>query len=194
MSTTPTVATVPLMPSASEVPRRSRFQFPLAGLLVLVGVLAALLWSGSAETAVTASLEAATHGQAEGLTVTVHPDPYFVYSEDGAGVIGITVTAPDGTALPVTLTSESFTYGPHREGLQVGTFEVPPGAGLVDYRVMVTTTQGQGDAAIAVTTFDVASFNRMNRWGVAALLAVNVGVAVALLVLPAGGARFRRSG
>lgn len=194
MSTTPKAPTVPLMSSTSAVPRRPPLRFLLAVPLVLVGVLAALLWSGTAQTAVTASLEAAVHGQAQEITVTPHPDPYFVYSEDGAAVTGITVTAPDGTTLPVTLTSESFSYGPHREGLQVGTFEVPAGAGLVDYRVVVTTAQRQGDAAIAVTTFDVAHFNRMNRWGMAALLAVNVGVAVALLVLPTGRGRIRRPG
>jgi hypothetical protein len=139
-------------------------------------------------------MDAATHGTAEGLTLTAHPDPYFVYTENGDAVSAITVTAPDGSTLPVTLMSESFTYGPHREGRQVGTFDVPVGRGLTDYRVVVTTDQGQGDAAIAASTFDAAGFIGMNRWGIGGLLAVNFGAAVALLISSPTGVRRGRSG
>lgn len=193
MPSTPTAPVVGSPSSAAATPGRSRLRFPLAGLLVLGAALAALMWSATAQTAITASLDAATHGLAEGLTLTAHPDPYFVYTENGVAVSGITVTAPDGSALPVTLMSESFTYGPHREGRQVGTFEVPVGSGLADYRIVVTTAQGQGGAAIAASTFDAAGFIRMNRWGIGALLSVNLGVAVALLISWPAGVRRGRS-
>lgn len=187
MSAEPTQSLASSTPAAT--PRRSRLRLLYASLLVVVGAFAALMWAGTAETAVTASLEAATHGVAQGLSVTAHPDTYFVYSEDGTAVAGITVAAADGSRLPVTLMSESFTYGPHREGLQVGSFEVPVGAGLADYRVVVATTDEQGGSPIAVTTFDVAGFNRTLRWGVGALLVVNISVAVVLLVSSGGTTR-----
>lgn len=167
--------------------RRSFLRFALAAALLLSGVLAALLWLRAADIAVTASLEAATHGPAQGLTVTAHPDPYFIYTEDGTPVAGITVTTPGGQQLPVTASSYSFTYGPHREGLQVGTFEVPVGTGLADYRVVASTPGSQDNPTIAVTTFDVASFNRLNLWGLLGFLAVNVGAAIALITLPTVG-------
>jgi hypothetical protein len=177
----------------------SRLRFLLAGLLVVVAGLAALLMAGLANSAVTASLEAATSGSAEGLTVTAHPDPYFVYSLDGTPLSSITVTGPDGNRLPVGLTATSFTYGPHRQGLQAygphrqglqaGTFEVPVGRGLADYRVVATTDQAQSDVRIAVSTFDVAGLNRLTLWGIVALLLVNIGVAVAVVLLPASAER-----
>lgn len=184
MSSAPTASVLASATSVRARQRGSRLRFFAAALLLVVGTSAAFLWAAATNTAVTASLAAASHGQARGLTITAHPDPYFIYSEDGTEATGISVTAPDGRALPVTPMSSSFTYGPHRNGLQVGTFEVPPGAGLTSYLVVMTAANGEGDTAIGVTTFDVSGFNRVNRWGITALLAVNIAVATALLLLP----------
>jgi hypothetical protein len=184
MSSTRTVSAVPSRAPTGASRRRSWPRFLLPGLLLLTSAWAGLFGAIIAATAVTASLEAAAHGQAQGLTVSTHPDPWFVYSEDGTPVTGITVTAPDGRDLPVTLTSEAFTYGPHRQGLQVGTFQVPVGNPFPDrVNVVATTADGRGDVPIAVTTFDVASFNRTFWWVVGPMLAVNVGVAVTILFL-----------
>ena len=183
------MSTRSLAPSAPEVAgSRPGSRLPwilLAAVVALTGAFAALLWSSAVTTAVTASLEAATHGPPSGLTVTAHPDPWFVYTEDGSRVSRVSVTAPDGSSLPVTLTSSTFGYGPHREGRQVARFELPAGAGLVDLRVVVDVVdaaQSDPAATIAVTTFDVAGFENVHRWGMVALLVVDLGAAATVLV------------
>lgn len=153
-------------------------------VLVLAAAVVVLLWRGTANVAVTASLEAAARGPAQGLTVTAHPDPWFVYTENGEDVTAVTVTASDGTTLPVTRMSHRFTYGPHREGQQVGRFEVPAGTGLDELRVVVSPAQGQADVPVAVTTFDVAGFEPLVLWGGVALLLVNILGAVVLATSP----------
>ena len=184
---TSTVATTPAGASARSRP--SLLRFVLAGLLVVAGALAALLLLGTGGTAVTASLQAAAQGPASGVAVTAHPDTWFVYTLEGAPVADIALTAADGTALPVTPADEGFVWGPHREGLQVGTFEVPVGVGLAGYRVAATPTAGAGETTLAVTTFDAVRWGRLVAWGAGVLVAVNVGVAVALVVLWAPGRR-----
>jgi hypothetical protein len=128
----------------------------------------------------------------------VHPDTYAVYSLEGAAVSDVSVTAPDGGRLTVTPSSEAFTWGPHREGLRVGSFEVPVGAGLTDYRVAATPaagSAGSGEVTLAVTTFDVVGFNRLVAWGAVGILVVNVGVAAAVLVFwPPRAPSGRRAG
>jgi hypothetical protein len=189
MSSTETARAVPSQAPTGTSRRRSWPGFLLAGLLLLTSAATVLLGAAVAAIAVTASIEAAAHGQARGLTVSTHPDPWFVYTEDDTPVTGIIVTAPDGRSLPVTLTSEPFTYGPHRQGLQVGTFQVPPGNNFPDHvNVVVTAADGRADVPIAVTTFDVASFNRAFWWVLGPILAVNVGVAVTILFLMARAA------
>jgi hypothetical protein len=156
-------------------------------LLVLTAAVVGLVWRGTAGVAVTASLEAADHGAARGLTVTAHPDTWFVYTENGADVTSIRVTEPDGTTLPVTQMSHRFSYGPHREGQQVGRFEVPAGAGLVELRVVVDPAPGRTEVPVAVTTFDVSGFEPLVLGGGAALLLVNALGAVALALPPRRG-------
>lgn len=178
--------TRPALPTASSTapaPRRPWLRFLLAGLLVLTAGASALLLLGVADTAVTASLQSAAQGPAQGFTATVHPGTYVLYSLEGAPVTDIAVTAPDARRLAVSPSSEAFTWGPHRESLQVGTFEVPIGGGLTDYRVTATPAAGSGEVTLAVTTFDVVGFNRLVAWGAAGMLVVDVGVAVALVVL-----------
>lgn len=170
-------------PELMRDPKREREWVPylLAGLLTVSAMIGIVVMSVLADTAVTSALEGATRGSSQALTVTTHPDPYYVYSLNGAPVTSITVTAPDGSTLPVTRTSSSFTYGPHKEGLEVGSFEAPAGNGLVDYRVTITSDQ-PGDLAVAVTTFDVAAFNLLKMTGVLTLLVINVGVAAAISI------------
>jgi len=179
---TTTRPVVPAATSAAPPPRRPWLRFLLAGLLAVAAGAVAFLLLGVADTAVTASLQAAAQGPASGFAATVHPDTYAVYSLEGAAVSDISVTAPDGGRLTVTPSSEAFTWGPHREGLQVGSFEVPVGAGLTDYRVAATPAAGSGEVTLAVTTFDVVGFNRLVAWGAVGILVVNVGVAAAVLV------------
>lgn len=194
MSSTQTAPTVPSPAPTGAIHRHSWLRFLLPGLILLASAATGLLWAATVATAVTASLEAASHGQAQGLTVSTHPDPYFIYTEDGTPVTGITVTTPDGKTLPVTLTSEAFRYGPHRSGLQVGTFEVPVGDFPDRVNVSVTAADGRGDVPVAVTTFDVASYNRAFWWVIGPILAINVGVAVAIFVLLKPKTSARKSG
>jgi hypothetical protein len=174
---------VPAATSAAPPPRRPWIRFVLAGLLAVSAGAVAFLLLGVADTAVTASLQAAAQGPAQGFAATVHPGTYAVYSLEGAPVTDVTVTAPDGGRLSVTPSNEAFTWGPHREGLQVGSFEVPVGGGLTDYRLSATPAAGSGEVTLAVTTFDVVGFNRLVAWGAVGILVVDVGVAAALLVL-----------
>jgi hypothetical protein len=76
--------------------------------------------------------------------------------------------------------SHRFTYGPHREGQEVGRFEVPVGMTSDELRVVVSPVQGGGDVTIAVTTFDVSGFEPWVLWGGLALLLANTAGAVAL--------------
>ncbi|WP_344067102.1 hypothetical protein [Terrabacter lapilli] len=177
--------TRPVVPAATsaDAPRRPRLRFLLAGLLAIAAGAVAFLLLGVADTAVTASLQSAARGPASGFSATVHPGTYAVFSLEGAAVSDVSVTAPDGGRLAVTPSSEAFTWGPHREGLQVGSFEVPMGAGLTDYRVAATPAAGSGEVTLAVTTFDVVGFNRLVASGAIGILVVNVGVAAALLIL-----------
>lgn len=168
-------------PAIEPRPHRRWVPYLLAALLVLGAGIGIVVMSALADAAVTSALGAATHGSSRGLTVSTHPDPYYVYSVDGTPVTGITVTAPDGSKLPVTMTDSSFTYGPHKEGLQIGTFEVPAGNGMSDYRVIVTSDQA-GELAVAVTTFDVAAFNLLKMTGAISLLTINLGVAGVLVI------------
>lgn len=157
-----------------------RLRYAAAALLVVVAAVSVLLWRGTAGVAVTASLQAADQGPAGGTTVTAHPDPWFVYTENGDDVTSVTVTTSDGTRLPVTPMSHRFTYGPHREGQEVGRFEVPVGMASADLRVAVSLVQGGTDVTIAVTTFDVSGFEPWVLWGGLALLLANTAGAVAL--------------
>jgi hypothetical protein len=181
----------PEVTSMTTTTHGARLRYAVATLLVLVAAAGVLLWRGTAGTGVTASLEAASHGTAQGLTLSALPDPWFVYTENGDDVTSVTVTAPDGSTLPVRLVSHAFTYGPHRQGRLVGRFEVPAGAGLVDLRVVVSPAQGQVAVPVAVTTFDVVPFERLVLWGGAALLAVNVAGALVLVVGPRRRERVR---
>lgn len=161
----------------------------LAAALAVAGVLGSVVIAVLADTAVTTALEGATRGPSSGFSVTTHPDPYFVYSVDGAPVSAVTVTAPDGSTLPVTLGDHAFGYGPHKQGLQVGSFDVPVGTGLVDHRVAATPAAETGDVTLAVTTFDVAATNRLRTVGVVVLLVVNLGSAGLVLVYGARSGR-----
>lgn len=169
----------------------TRLRRGLAVLLVLVGLGVLLLWRGTADVAVTASLEAAHRGSSGGLTLAAHPDPWFVYTEDGDGVTSVAVTRADGSTLPVTLMSHTFTYGPHREGRQVARFEVPAGAGAPEVHVVVTPAGAQGEVPVAVTTFDEAGLEPFVLWGGGALLLVNAAGAVALALSPGPRPRTR---
>lgn len=173
---------VPAATSAAPPPRRRWLRFLLAGLLAIAAGAVAFLLLGVADTAVAASLQSAAQGPALGFAATVHPGTYAVYSLEGAAVSDVSVTAPDGARLAVTPGSEAFTWGPHREGLQVGSFEVPVGGGLTEYRVAATPAPGSGEVTLAVTTFDVVGFNRLVAWGAVGILVVNLGVAAAVLV------------
>ena len=179
MSSTP-VVTEPSTPTQAPGPGRL-LPLLLAGLLAVAGVWGALVMTALGDAAVTSALEAASRGPSSGVSVTAHPDPWFVYSVDGAPVSRISVTASDGSTLPVTMSEHSFTYGPHTEGLQVGSFEVLPGSGLVDYRVVAEPAQEGADVTIAVTTFDVAGQDRLRVASSIGLLVVNLGAAVLIV-------------
>jgi hypothetical protein len=180
MSNTP----VPESTATHLRPRGDRRVVPLvlAALLATAGILGCLVITALADLAITTAIEGSPRGPSTGFTVTTHPDPYFVHSVDGIPVSTITVTAPDGSTLPVRLTTHAYGYGPHKKGLEVGWFEVPAGAGLGDYRIAATPAAESTPITLAVTTFDVVGTNRLRTLGVVVLLVVNLGAAGVLVV------------
>lgn len=180
------MSNTPVSESTATHPRRRgahrAVPLVLAALLAMAGILGCLVITALADLAVTTAIESAPRGPSTGFTVTTHPDPYYVHSVDGIPVSAVTVTAPDGSTLPVHLTGYTYGYGPHKEGLEVGTFEAPAGAGLVDYRITATAAAESSPITLAVTTFDVAGTNRLRTVGVVVLLVVNLGAAGVLVV------------
>ena len=182
----------PAAPAPAEVPTRPlRSRYVIAVLLVLAALSAALFWSFAVNEAVGARLDKFTRGPVPGrTTVWVNPGTWYVYATGGSTLDGIQVTGPDGRPLPVapTATVDTMAAGGGMGLHTVGQFTVPvPEVGNAQVAVTGTDTTAQG--WFAVGDFDVNGFQTLQFAAMTALVVVNAGAAVAIVVVPVVRAR-----
>ena len=174
---------------AVRKPLKSRYLAVV--LLPIVAVVAIGLWSAAVDSWVDAKAESFYRYPAPAdVTLSLHPGTWTVYKEGSVGAIGsVTVTGPAGQ--PVTLANASgstYDLGTGTNADPLVKFTVAPGA-MGDYRILVTgggTTFALGDFDIP----DTIGSNSGIEWPMLALLAVNVGVAIAIAIVPL--VRYRR--
>jgi hypothetical protein len=167
-------------------PLRSRYL--LAALLVLVALVTFVLWSFLAMAAIDATADNYLRGDLPGeLTSDFHPGTWNVYAEGPVTVTGITVTDAEGTAVTVT-TGDGSDMDYDRWGSSAtlaGSFDVPRGGMSGEMRIKVTgSAESGGEATFAVSADDELDYLRLQHWGMVALLAVNLGAAVAIIITP----------
>jgi hypothetical protein len=168
-------------------PLRSRYV--IAALLPLVALSAAIGWYGSAWSA--GENQYLRMEQRTLPSVVTLPGPnepfggpkYWVYAEGLTTVTGVRVTNTAGQVFPVTMVTKPVTvenYG----GLspkEVAWFDVSNGPRPpLPLRIEIT---GNGNARVG--GYHATEFpNAWVRWGIAALLVVNIGAAVTIIVVP----------
>lgn len=190
-SETVDAAAEPAAPAVAALrPLRSRYL--LAVLLVAVALVSAVSWGLVTLAGVDATADSFARTDVPGeFSVDVHPGSWDLYAEGGADLDGIVITDERGDDVAVGPATSSAYERDGRTVEPVGSFEVPLG-GEFTYRIGVT---GTGDAGETPTLAvgprdDVESFTRQ-RPLVLVLLAVNVGAAVAIVVVPV--VRWRRN-
>ncbi len=188
--TPPPVSSGPAAPPAPAF-RPLRARYILVVLLPVAALVAALFWLYTVNEAVGAKFDAFTRGDIPGqATVWVSPGTWYIYATTGSAIESIQVTDPSGKSLPVKASSAGAVYGARggRDFHAVGQFTVKvPQVG--DARVAVTGTDTFGGGSFAVGDFNVNGFQRPHLWAAAALLVINVGAAVAIVVVPIVRAR-----
>lgn len=165
----------------------------LAGLLGLVGMAAVAMWSASVFTAYDGFASRFERARFPGeMVVHAVPGSYFVYAE-GADAqtlphLRIQVTGPSGAAVPVHAVRPSgVAYefvgpGDYAMGNVAGRFQATAAGGYV---VTVVGRSGFGQFAVGRTPHGSgATWVRVNRWGMAALWLVVVGVSLWILFAP----------
>ncbi len=197
MVDTPVVVTPPPVPTGPPSPRFRplRTRYILAVLLPVAALVAALFWLFAVNETVNAKFDAFTRADIPGqTTVWVNPGTWYVYATTGSTINSIQVTDPSGQSLPVTASSAGAITGARggRDSHAVGQFTVEVGQ-VGDARVAVAGTDTLGGGSFAVGDFDINGFQAPQFWAVAALLVVNVGAAIAIIVVPIVRARRRPS-
>ncbi|MEI8081372.1 MAG: hypothetical protein WCI74_05950 [Actinomycetes bacterium] len=180
--------------SSAQGIRPLRARYWLVAVLPLVAVVCVVMWGFSTLVAVSATAEGFSRGDVPGeVTIRARPGTWYVYSEGGAAVNEVSVLAPNGSLVPVTMTAAGpgYDWG-GVQGYSVGTFEVPVGM-MGSYRIVVKGSGDEfGNGNFAVGTFDIASFVIKQQWGMLALLVVNIGAGLAIAFVPIIRRRHRR--
>ncbi len=161
-------------------PLRSRYV--IAALLPLVAIMAVIGWYLSAWGWREQSyLNMTEHTIPTVVTLDGHPGTYWIYGQGTTEVTGVQVTDANGGVIPVQMLKPSAieNYGGFSPK-EVARFDVPirPPTGPIPLRVEVT-----GSGTIRIGEHSPA-FLGWERWGMAALMVVNVGAAVAIIVVP----------
>ena len=172
-------------PAATWRPLRSRYL--VAALLVLVAVVATSMWAMLSIAATDSAGRSFERSDVPGdLTLDLHPGTWNIYLEGPASVDAIKVTDADGTPVAVnTAELDGATY--NRGGFrsqQIASFEVPLGRAAPQMQIAVTGIAQDPDTTFAVgASGDLADLG-VQTWGMVALLVVNLGAAVAIVVTP----------
>lgn len=169
--------------------RPLRARYVIAVLLPLVALSASIGWYGAAWSAAENQYLGMHQLTLPGVVTLPGPNEpfggpkYWVYAEGLTTVTGVRVTNTAGQVFPVTMLAKPVAvenYG----GLspqQVAWFDVSNGPRPpVPLRIEVT-----GGGSARVGSDDATEFlNAWERWGIAALLVVNVGASIAIIVVP----------
>lgn len=186
----------PVGVSGARKPLKSRYLAVV--LLPVVALVAIGLWSQAVDSWVDAKAESFHRYPAPAdVTLSLHPGTWTVYKEGSVGAIrSVTVTNPAGQAVTLADASgSSYDLGTGTNADPLVKFTVAPGAmgdslnSARDYRIVVT---GDG-TTFAVGDFDIPDTIGSNsgiEWPMLLLLAVNVGVATAITIVPL--VRYRR--
>ena len=180
------VATRPAEGTAVVRPLRSRWL--LAALLVIVALATAVLWAFLTKAAVDATADAFLRGDVPGeLTADLHPGTWNIYAEGPVTIRDLTVTHADGRPVPVTEhppTGAGYERGGTQANL-IAEFDIPIGGMSGELRIAATgTTEPGAEGAFAVGAADEFGVIGFQRWGMVALLAVNLSAAVLVVVMP----------
>jgi hypothetical protein len=124
--------------------------------------------------------------------VWVHPGTWYIYATTGSTINSIQVTDSSGQSLPVTASTAASVTGARggRDFPAIGQFTVPVGQ-VGDARVTVAGNDTLGGGSFAVGDYNGNSIQALQLWVMAALLVVNTGAAVAIILVPIARARRR---
>lgn len=166
---------------ASARPELSRARYAIAALLPIVAILATLLWAGNVWNTGDARFFGMTQGNLPGSATVPNAagGDWWVYSMAGT-ITDIHVTGSTG-AIPVTMVGPTAiaNYGGYRPH-QVARFNVPMSGMGKPVQIEVT---GSGLGFVA-GQHDLVGFGRLDFWAMAALLVVNIGSSIAIILVP----------
>lgn len=172
-------ARVPLAPLKSR--------WLAAALLVVVALTGVVMWGLLTVRAVDETAAGFARSDLPGeLTADLRPGTWNVFVEGGADVERVTVSHPDGRPVEVVRRDG---VGPayDRQGsvaTRVASFVLPRGGEWPGMTIRVDGTAEDPGATFAVGADDELTFAGEQRWGILALLVVNLGVAVLIVVVP----------
>jgi hypothetical protein len=175
----------------------SRGRYVIAVLLPLVAIMAVIGWYLDAWSMEEQKYLNMPQQSLPAVLTAGHPGMFFVYAEGSTTITDVRVTDDAGTDIPVTMKSVSIENYGGLSPKQVARFTVQPRAipqGPVPVppprtaRVEIT-----GSGVVRVGEFTGTDFLRWERWGMAALLLINVGSSIAIVVVPIVQRRRRRA-
>jgi hypothetical protein len=171
--------------AASWRPLRSRYL--VAALLILVAVVAASMWAMLSIAATDSAGRSFERSDVPGdLTLDLHPGTWNIYLEGPASIDAIKVTDADGTPVAVNtaeLDGATYNHGGFRTE-QIASFEIPLGGTASQMQIAVTGIAQDPDTTFAVGAADDVGDLGVQTWGMVALLVVNIGAAVAIVITP----------
>ena len=180
---------VPARPvPGAAVLRPLRSRWLLAALLVLVALATVVMWAFLTKATVDATADSLLRGDVPGgLTADLHPGTWNIYAEGPVTIRDVTVTHADGRPVPVTErrpTGAGYERGGNEANL-MAEFDIPVGGMSGELRIAATgTTEPGAEGSFAVGAADEFGVIGFQRWGIVALLTVNLSAAVLVVVVP----------
>lgn len=178
----PPAASRPTPATASRSgPRPLRSRYAIAVLLVLVALIAALGWNGSVWSVGDQKYLNMQQTSLPGTVTLQGGGPtYYLYAEGISTVTNVRVTNTAGQVFSVTMRTRQVDNFGGWSPKQVAVFDVrngprPP----LPLRVEIT-----GNGYARVGSYDATQVLGLERWGIAALLVVNFGAAIGMILVP----------
>ena len=180
----------PVAPSPGSKPLKSRYL--LVVLLPLVALFTVVAWGFTSSWAASDMSQAWDRADVPGqLVLDLHPGTWYIYQEATLSAPTFRVLGPGGTPVAVDPASGGDYSSSGSGGSLAARFEVPPGVTAGGrYTIVADSADVQGE--FAVTDVDMAGRQRVEQIAQWILLAVNVGAAIAIAVVPV--VRSRRLG
>ena len=168
--------------SPGSKPPKSRYL--LVVLLPLVALFTVVAWGFTSSWAASDMSQAWDRADVPGqLVLELHPGTWYIYQEATLSAPTFRVLGPGGTPVVVEPASGGDYTNGGSGGSLAARFEVPPGVTTGgQYTIVADSRDVQGE--FAVTDVDVAGRQRVEQIAQWILLAVNVGAAIAIAVVP----------